>query len=162
MPVQYIGGYHEYTGGYQDYTGGFQYIGVIVSTPGVSSTLGDIIQFTRGCSVYWGTTMNTLGDTIMHVGGYHKYTRGFQYTEGYHQYSGGIRYEWGKVATKFLELLFLHLLRWYSYMSPFGTWDNSLKFLHQVARAQTLLRFFFHLWFQWCPIKLWVIFMFKI
>ena len=36
------------------------------------------------------------------------------------------------------------------YMLPFGTWDNSLKFLHKVAWAQAQLQFLFHLLSQQC------------
>ena len=44
--------------------------------PGVFSTLEGI----RG--VHWGNTMNTLGDTMMSVGGYHEYNQGMFSTLG--------------------------------------------------------------------------------
>ena len=61
------------------------------------STLEDITEYTRGCSVHWGISgislstpgvFSTLGDImstpggVQYTGGYHEYTRGVQYTGG--------------------------------------------------------------------------------
>ena len=38
-----------------------------------------------------GDIMNTLGDIMMHVGGYHEYIGDVQYIRGHHEYIGDIR-----------------------------------------------------------------------
>ena len=48
------------------------------------STLGGYHENTGECSVQWGDTMSTLGDTMMSVGGYHEYTRGCSVQWGFH------------------------------------------------------------------------------
>ena len=59
-------GYHDAYGGYYDPCGGYQ-------------------EYTRGCSVHWGDTMNTArnimstsGNIMMHVGGYYDACGGYQ------------------------------------------------------------------------------------
>ena len=103
-------GYHEYGGGvqytreYHEYTGGIprcMYV-VIMSTPGVFSTLGD--------------TMSTPGE--------------FDTNEK-------------KPPPRFQGFLFSQLLQLCSCI--FGSLDGLLKFLYQVARAQTLTHFLFYL-----------------
>ena len=52
--------------------------------PGMFSTLRDVSEYTRGCSVQWGDTMSSQGDTMMSVGEYHKYTGGCSVHWGFH------------------------------------------------------------------------------
>ena len=38
------------------------------------STPGNIIEYTRGCSIHWGNIMSTSGDIMISVGGGHRET----------------------------------------------------------------------------------------
>ena len=112
---------------------------------GIISTAGGV-QYTGGLSwVHWGNTKIHVRFSWVHWGG-----GGVLSTpDGYHEYTRGCRYEWGKAATNFRGFVFsclLLLLLLQLYMLAFGTSDSLLKFLHQVARAQTLTLFLFHLW----------------
>ena len=77
---------------------------------------GDNVQYTRGCAVYWGISfstpgvfstlgdiMITLGDTMSTAGGYHdecgdimSTPGGVQYIGGYYEYTGGYHNECGR------------------------------------------------------------------
>ena len=54
------------------------------------------MQYTRGCSVRWDISVSTpgvfstVGDIMMSVEGYHKYSESVQYTGEYHGKCGGI------------------------------------------------------------------------
>ena len=140
-------------------------VGDIMSTLGVFSTQGDIMNTPGGVQYTGGFIMSTLGDTKMHVGvitstprmfstlgGYHEYTRGFSVQQrdnmstpgGYHEYTLG---DFGKNEKKplpnfddFCSCTFC------DYAGVYGTSDSLLKYLYQVASAQTLTHFLFHLW----------------
>ena len=123
-----VGGYHEYTRGYHEYSGGIPWVhrGVF-STPEVyhdecgdiMSTLGDV-QYTGGIPwVHWGDTISTPGILVWMGKSHYRISRIF-------------------VLAPFATMQL--------YMLASGTSDSLLKFLYQVARAQTLTHFLFHLW----------------
>ena len=65
--------------------------------------------------------------------------------EGYHEYTG----DFGMIGKNHYQISRIFILTPLStmqlYMLAFGTSDSLLKFLYQVARAQTLTLFLFHL-----------------
>ena len=90
--VSTVGGIREYSG-----RGGGVFstlgltmmsVGDIMSTLGGVQYTGDIVSILGGwgCAVHQGIIMSTLGDTKMHVGGYHEYST----LDGYHEYTRGI------------------------------------------------------------------------
>ena len=125
-------------------------VGDIMSTLGVFSTLGG-----------GGGFMSTLRDTKMHVWGIMSIPGMFSTLEAYHEYTGGIpwvhrgilwvhrgilvhmRKDHHKIFRIFVLAPFTTMQL---YMLAFGTSDRLLKFIYQVARAQTLTHFLFHLW----------------
>ena len=86
--VQYRGGYHDKCGGYLEYRGGCSAPWGVSWVPwGLSWVLWrDIMMHVGiswapwGCSVPWGDTilwnLSTVGDIVIHVGGYHEYRGG--------------------------------------------------------------------------------------
>ena len=75
-----VGGYLEYRGGVQ-YRGGYhEYRGVILSTVGMFSTMGDIMM-------HVGDIMSTVGG-VQYCGRYHPLK--FEYRWRYHDACGGI------------------------------------------------------------------------
>ena len=102
-------------------------------------------------------------------GGYHEYTRGVQYTRdyreytgeyqdvgGYHEYTGGCSLHWRDTMStpgtnekrpwlNFEDFCSRTFCNYAVYTLAFRTSDSLLKFLHQVAKTQTLMYFLFHL-----------------
>ena len=103
--------------GYHKYTGGYQ------------DACGGYHEYTRRCSVHRRDTMSTL--------------RGVQYTGGIPSVHLGILVQMGKdhyqISRIFVQAPFATMQL---YMLAFGTSDSLLKFLYQVARAQTLTHLF--------------------
>ena len=100
-------------------------------------------DYTGGCSLHRGDIMNapgmfsTLGDTKMHAGVI------MSTPEEYHEYTGKFRYESENQRSNFEDFCSRTFC---DYAVVYvGTSDSLLKFLHQVARAQTLTHFLFHL-----------------
>ena len=63
--------------------------GDIISTPGVFSTLGDIIEYTGGVQYNGGFmstpgVFSTVGDTMSTLGEYHEHTRACSVHWGFH------------------------------------------------------------------------------
>ena len=56
---------------------------------GMFSTLGGY-EYIRGCSIQWGNTMSTVGDTMMGVGISRVHQRVFSTLGGYHDECQGI------------------------------------------------------------------------
>ena len=95
--------------------------------------------------------MSKPGATMM-SGGYHEYSGRFQYTGGYHEYTRGCSVHRGisvrmrknrdQISRIFVLAPFATMQL---YMLASGTSDSLLKFVHQVARAQTLTHYLFYL-----------------
>ena len=72
MCVQYCGGYHDACEGYFVYRGGVQYhggyhkyCGVILSTVGTLSTMGDIMMHLGDIMMHIGDIMSTMGCSVL-------------------------------------------------------------------------------------------------
>ena len=63
---------------------------------------------------------------------------------GYNEYTRGFWYEWKKPLPNFKDFVPVPFETMQLYMLAFGTSDN-FRFLYQVARAQTVTHFLFHL-----------------
>ena len=84
--IQYCGGYHEYRGGYLEYRGGVQYRGDIMINVGYLEYHGGV-QCHRDIMSIVGVILSTVGlfsivgDIMMHVGGYYEYRGVFSTVE---------------------------------------------------------------------------------
>ena len=149
----------EYTEGCSVHWGMFSTPGDTMSTLEVyHDECGDIIS-TVGVFSTLGVIMSTLGNTKMHVGVIMSTLGDVQYTGGIHEYNGGCSVHWrdtmstpedfGTTEKKLLHIsrifVFTSFVTMHVYMLAFETSDSLLRFLYQVARAQTLTHFLFHL-----------------
>ena len=120
------GVYHDECGGYHEYSGVF-------------STLGGYHEYTGGIPrCMWGYHEYT--------GGYHDYTRACSvHRRDIMSTPGDFGTNKKKPLPNFEDFCSCTFVTMDGYMLAFRTSDSLLKYLYQVARAQTQTHFLFHL-----------------